>query len=118
VEVIMRDSLFSASVDLPGHGWQDTDPERPHGRLYSAIELGGLGLHLTGFWVIDASERPESDDDAEGYGAPVYGSQCPRYAAHQEEFERLCASFDPTGPYCTLSIDGREYAVFADPFAN
>jgi hypothetical protein len=114
----MRASLFSASVDLPPHGWTDTDTERPHGRLHSAIELGGLGLHLTAFWVIDESERPASDLDDEGWGTPVYGSQCPRYAAHQEEFERVCEAFDPSGSYGTLSIDGREYAVFADPFAN
>lgn len=92
-------------------GWQacDSEPDNPNvdvrSRLLATLHLTGdtssLMMHLIAIEVFR---------DEEGFQRTVAD-------VHDEELDTFAAVFHPDGGWSTLTIEGREYAVFAEGFS-
>lgn len=88
------------TMTIPDEAWEET-PGSNGSSLHYSITLNGVGMHL------DAIEiDPKSDP------------QTPVDLSDAERFNEWSFAAGPDGPFETITIKGREYAVFASPFCS
>lgn len=92
----------AATISIPDDAWEDNSCDYPQGsRLYASLSLNGLMLHL------DAREVTWDHTGS----VPTQ-----TFVAYPDDVDRLSEALGGDGPWSTLTIRGREYAVFASPY--
>jgi hypothetical protein len=89
----------AATVTIADDAWEDNSCEYPpHSRLYAVLKINGTLFHLDAREVtVDASGNQD-------------------FVAYPGDAALLGEALGGDGPYQTLTIAGRDYAVFASPY--
>jgi hypothetical protein len=85
-------------VTIPDTAWEDNSGDYPPGsRLYGVLSINGVLFHLDAREVVD-----------------VDGVQS--FVAYPADADLLWEALGGDGPYQTITVNGRDYAVFASPY--
>ena len=106
------------SIDIPESAWKPVGG--PNGddytKLHTMIHLNGANFHLEAFQMVRIDDggniAPEDYD-----GCTVQEPHPDMGADLEYQFREAAVAFYADGPYQTISLFGREYAVFACPGA-
>ena len=88
--------LTNYDITIPAEEWEDCGD----GRLLTTLSVNGSKLHL---------EAIEVEENAEGY-------QVHTGVILSDYYNRLCDNFGQDSKWYTVTINGKEYALFASPF--
>lgn len=97
--------MSTTNVDLSQILWEDAsiDEERPRTRLLATLQLNGICHHLEAIEV-------EWDENTSTQSAACL--LCDEILTTYRE------ATGADGPFCTVGVDGRTYALFVTPYCS
>lgn len=98
--------MTDATITIPDGAWRDDGD----GRLFARLWINGTGHHLEAIPV-----RMVTDPDAP---ARIIRTVQVADDPHGEMFDSLHCTFGADGPYETVEIRRKRYAVFLSPFCE
>ena len=91
------------NIDIPESDWEEVGEA---GLLTAAITICGLRMHVTAIPVVMVSDGDDSGGQTQHALSPEHATQ----------LDQLTEAFGPDRSWDTLTMRGRSYVLFADPF--